>query len=236
MTLIALSGEAGAGKDTLADILVDRAGARKIKAKTIRFAQPIKEACYALGIDPDSREQKEVVQEYHLTYERLSEVVGAKFKYLTGPQRGEVASALYMKLVKGPRGTHGGFSFSPRQFQQWLGMGVRDVQIDYFIKHLLAESTALPDTLVVVPDCRFPNEVGIAHTSVYITRPDNPCRIESTDASESHLEVLAGMAEFIVRNYDDPCGEPWEDILEGQADFLLSQLADRGYLDECSDD
>lgn len=232
MTVIALSGEVGAGKDTCADIIVDRLGARGLRGEIIRFAQPIKNTCYDLGIDPDTREQKELVQAYDIHCSGLIRAVCTQFPYLTGDQQEEVVKDLWIKLINCPRSPIGEKMFSPRQFQQWLGEAVRTVKQDYYVQHLLAECAKRPTTCVIVPDCRYPNEVGTAHTSVYITRPDNPLRISTTDSSEAHQEQLRDMAEFLVTNYEAPCHEDWQDCLEGQIDFLISELIGRGYLDD----
>lgn len=235
MTIVALCGEVGAGKDTVADLLLDQLGALGVKAASYRIAQPIKDSCVLLGIDPDNRKTKEVEQTFCIDCGDLTNVIYSEFPYLTKPQQYEVVCSVWAKLVNCPRNRDmlGGFIFSPRQFQQWLGQAVRDVCCDYYVQAALAFATKHPDTLVVIPDCRFMNEVGIAHTSVYITRPDNPYRINTTDVSEAAQEKLKAYAEFQLVNAH-PCGESWEDSLSYAVEALIAQLTLRGYLDDVS--
>lgn len=233
MTMIALSGEVGAGKDTVADIMVDALGSRGVQAEIRRFAQPIKDTCYDLGIDPDTRSQKESVQPYLIHCSDLIRVIGKNFPYLDGQQRDEVISEVWIKLINCPRNEVGLKMFSPRQFQQWLGEAVRTQRQDYYMQTMLAECSKRPDVLFVIPDCRYLNEVGIAHTSMYIERPNNPCRIDTTDSSESYQAQLKEQAEFVLLN-EHACGEDWKESLEYQVNYLIDQLTARGYLDDVS--
>lgn len=235
MTMIALSGEVGAGKDTVADLMVDALGSRGVQAEIRRFAQPIKDTCYDLGIDPDTREQKEVSQVYVIPARELEQAVRRNFPYLSEKEQFQVIHDVWTKLICGPRykNSDAGFLFSPRQFQQWLGEAVRNQRQDYYMQTMLAECAKRPDVLFVIPDCRYLNEVGIAHTSLYIERPNNPCRISTTDSSESYQAQLKEQAEFVLLN-EHACGEDWKESLEYQVNYLIDQLTARGYLDDVS--
>ncbi len=222
MTLIALSGEIGAGKDTFGDILADRFGFAGYDVELVKFAQPLKEVMALLEI-PDSRELKEVVQPYHMHRDALRWAVEAVFQYMPLEDCQKLCDGLWTKIVQCS------FKFSSRQFQQWLGMDAREIRHDYFIHHLRQHTGCKPGTVFIVTDGRFINEREVADTGIHIVRRDNPLRVEYNDASEKSLDLLADAAEFVVYNEER---EDWQEFLQDQADVIIDFMEHRGYCDD----
>ena len=222
MTLIALSGEIGAGKDTFGDILADRFGFAGYDVELVKFAQPLKEVIARLGI-PDGRELKEVVQKYQIDAQALYNAIECVFQFMSMKDRQVLAFEMHAKLVRC------NWEFSPRQFQQWLGMGAREIRADYFIHHLRQYTGCKPGTVFIVTDGRFMNEREVADTGIHIVRRDNPLRVESNDASEKSLDLLADAAEFVVYNEER---EDWQEFLQDQADVIIDFMEHRGYCDD----
>lgn len=236
MTIIALSGEIGAGKDTFGDILADRFGFHGYTAHVVKFAQPLKQVIERLGI-PDSRELKEKVLPYFIEEQTLYDAIECVFQYMSMQERQALAKSIWSKLVAchwetiwsaattGRRCVH----ISPRQFQQWLGMGAREIRQDYFIHHLRQHMDAAPGEVFIVTDGRFLNERELADTGIHIKRPANPCAVSTNDASEKQLAELERLAEFLVHNEER---EDWQDCLEHQADTIINLIEYRGYADD----
>ncbi len=223
MTTITLSGEIGAGKDTFADILAEVMGEAGLTVEVVKFAQPLKDTIALLGI-PDSRELKEVVAEYRLEQQTLYDAIGSVFQYMGLHDRERLAYKMWSKMVACK------FMFSSRQFQQWLGMGARELRADYFIHHLKMHTQSGQGVVFLVSDSRFANERAVADTGIFIERPDNPLRVVTNDASEAGIDDARRDAEYLAHNDGD--SETWRDRLEGQARWIVESLFFRGYCDD----
>ena len=140
MKLIALCGAAGAGKDTVADMLP----ARKLAFADTLYA----EVAAAWGVEQHvlrCRDTKEVRTE-NLCLSYCYEVAFVRFvieRYLTG-----TSSA----FLDWPR--------SPRQILQWWGDYRRAQMPDYFVCRA-AEEIGRLQTSTVITDVRFPNEAAM---------------------------------------------------------------------------
>lgn len=146
--IIGLTGPAGSGKDTIADLLAVHAGFTKMAfADTLRT-----EVMLAFAIDPSfltQRETKEIPMRCLALCRCLDE--------------GFVARMIVMHTLKGlpldldaPR--------SPRQIMQWWGTDYRRHQSnDYWVNALLKRANYLLGqrlaSRIVVTDCRFADEV-----------------------------------------------------------------------------
>lgn len=227
MTIIVLSGAVGAGKDTLAALLLDKFEAAGVKSRIRRFAEPIKEACSMLGVDPDNRDTKELMQIYYVNSDRVNMVISEVFDDLDPNVQFEVACDIWQKLVACKRDPGGrGFYFSPRQLQQWIGQGVRDFVPDYYKRRALTDAGEFGG-ITITPDCRFLNERDIASYHIHIERPSNPLAITTTDISEQHQDKLKAKSDWLVFN---PAGGDWLSNLDDvAADIVRHIYVKEGY-------
>jgi hypothetical protein len=146
--IIGLTGPAGSGKDTVADLLAVHAGFTKMAfAETLRT-----EVMLAFAIDPSFLTQRET-KETPMRCLALSRCLDEGF----------IARMIIMHTLKGepldldaPR--------SPRQIMQWWGTDYRRHQsADYWVNALLKRANYLLGqrlaSRIVVTDCRFSDEV-----------------------------------------------------------------------------
>lgn len=146
MKLVALCGAAGAGKDTVADML---------PARKLAFADTLyREVSEAFGVSVDDlkcRATKETEQE-SITFERCSD-----YDFRVWFFHRPTAPASREPWDTTPR--------SPRQILQWWGDYRRAQDPDYFVNALWAEifrdpaAHGFPD--IVITDVRFPNEAAM---------------------------------------------------------------------------
>jgi adenylate kinase family enzyme len=149
-TIIGLSGPAGSGKDTVADLLVTHCGFTKLA-----FADPLKnEVADAFCIEPlylTRRETKEHAMSCLALRRCLHDGFTARM-IVAHNQRGQT---LDLDAAR-----------SPRQIMQWWGTDYRRHQApDYWVSqtssriaYLLRERIA---SRIVVTDCRFDNEADL---------------------------------------------------------------------------
>ena len=149
ITLVALTGLAGSGKDTVADVLVDHHGFAKLA-----FADALRtEVAAAFNIDPEHLTRRETKEHpiSALALERcldpvFVECMGAVFK-----------TARLSPPWSVPR--------SPRQILQWWGTEYRRAQDpDYWINKAYQAIAILVECgrdRFVLSDCRFENEAAL---------------------------------------------------------------------------
>jgi hypothetical protein len=152
--IIGLTGFAGAGKDTVADLLVTHAGFRKLA-----FADALKaELCEAFHVEPITFNRQEMKSHpmEALALSRCMEpgYVGAALTHLAAANP---AIAVNEELVK-PR--------TPRQTMQLWGTQYRRAQDENYWADQVRRSIAyfmdqMHERNFVVTDCRFANEVDI---------------------------------------------------------------------------
>lgn len=144
MTLVALTGLAGCGKDTVADALVAHHGFVKLA-----FADALRtEVAAAFNIDPAYLVQRET-KEHSLSTLALRRCLDSEFV-------SAMVNHLSMGELDAPR--------SPRQILQWWGTEYRRAQDpDYWVNKAHDEIAALHmcgRERFVISDCRFQNEAA----------------------------------------------------------------------------
>ncbi len=148
--LIALTGLAGSGKDTVADLLVTHAGFYKLA-----FADALRnEVCNAFGIEPLHLSHRDT-KEHPMTTLALSKCLDTAFadRMIVGHQQsGNPINP------NAPR--------SPRQIMQWWGTDYRRQQDpNYWTQQLASRinyrARAGLDHRFVITDCRFENEAQL---------------------------------------------------------------------------
>lgn len=148
--ILGLTGPAGSGKDTVADLLVVHAGFVKLA-----FADPLRsEITNAYTLDPQHLTQRET-KEHPLSALALSRCLSDGF----------VARMIIMHTLGGQR-LDLDAPRSPRQIMQWWGTEYRRHQHSrYWIAHMQARINAHPGRDIVITDCRFEDEVDLVRHS-----------------------------------------------------------------------
>lgn len=152
--IIGLSGPAGSGKDTVADLLVAHCGFAKMA-----FADPLKnEVAAAFAIDLDYLTRRET-KEHTMSCLALSRCLSEGF-----------VARLIIAHTLGNQPLDLDAPRSPRQIMQWWGTEYRRHQeADYWVRQMRARvSHTLRLRLghrIVVTDCRFPDEVEMVRSS-----------------------------------------------------------------------
>lgn len=202
--IIRLIGLAGAGKDTLAQMLLD-AG---VPAVIDRHAAPLKTAARKVfGLRFDDRDVKEVA--VTVSYAAAYDAACAAVQDLTGYRLFDYIfrHVFADRLTRDGRG----LVVSPREYQQLLGTEiVRAIEPDAFVARLErdAEARYLAHGLeTIVPDCRFPNEVGrltvliVPHPSqIPATRPEHVSEHMAYDAT---VDAMRGGKPFTHTVFND---------------------------------
>ena len=153
--IIALTGPAGSGKDTIADLLAVHAGFTKMAfADTLRT-----EIMLAFNIDPSFLTQRET-KETPLRCLALNRCMDEGF----------VARMIVMHTLSGER-LDLDAPRSPRQTMQWWGTDYRrHQQADYWVSAFLKRAHYLIGqrlaSRIVVTDCRFADEVDAVRRSL----------------------------------------------------------------------
>lgn len=153
--IIALTGYAGTGKDTVADLLVTHCGFRKLA-----FADALRaEVAEAFGLDM-----------VELTHRSTKDAAMGALSLRKGPPGlvGALACAGAFKVTAVVRGSFGvsddflDAPRSPRQIMQWWGTEYRRVQAPNYWTRLVGERIAFGirnhERRFVITDCRFSNE------------------------------------------------------------------------------
>jgi hypothetical protein len=145
ITLVALTGLSGSGKDTVADVLVDHHGFAKLA-----FADALRtEVATAFNIDPAYLVQRET-KEHPLTTLALRRCMDSEFVRV-------MVNHLSMGELDAPR--------SPRQILQWWGTEYRRAQDpDYWVNKAHRAMAILVECgrdRFVISDCRFENEAAL---------------------------------------------------------------------------
>ena len=183
---IGIIGLAGAGKDTLANIV--RSEFPELGLYRERFASPLKKAArFVFGPDFDERDYKEV--ERFIDSGLEDRIIDACIKLghdlrLTDDELNVFQDAVF------EQGWVAGASLSPRKFQQLLGTEcVRRARKTAFVDRVAAAAGA-----IIVPDCRFENETRVFNQLLLIIRPgvkavaDHPSEALATTLTSYVLE------------------------------------------------
>ena len=201
--IIGLSGPAGSGKDTVADLLVEHAGFKKLSfADTLRA-----ELSDAFAIDLEFLTRRET-KEHPISCLALSRCLDDAFVGFMMRLYERTGQRLDLDAPNSPR----------HAMQQW-GDYRRTQDPEYFVaktralvSYLLRERLA---SRVVVTDCRFANEVEMARRS-FGGQLWQICRDGVAAAPGSHVSETTG-AEFradVVLNNSHTVGHLQERVLE----------------------
>lgn len=199
--IIALTGYAGTGKDTVADLLVTHCGFRKLA-----FADALRaEVSEAFGIDVADlthRRTKEVpIGSLRLRYAPPA-LLGALM--LAGVCQDQHAYGLYSKqFLDAPR--------SPRQILQWWGTEYRRAQEPGYWTRIVTERIAFAirnyERRFVITDCRFVNEAeSVRNMGGQIWQVKRPGIDGASTAEGAHASATDGSQfapEVVINNSHD---------------------------------
>lgn len=197
-TLIALTGLAGSGKDTVADLLVEQRGFSKLA-----FADALRrEIAAAFVIDTPHLTHRET-KEHPISALALDRCLDVEFVlHVSKCYPEQFSFANLDQAMAAPR--------SARQILQWWGTEYRRTQDpDYWTKQLLREIKSrmlCGNTRFVIPDCRFQNEADLVRSltgSIWqISRPElvkPPCaHVSETYGNQFLPDVLLSNARDIA--------------------------------------
>ena len=179
ITLVALTGLAGSGKDTVADTLVQHHGFVKLA-----FADSLRaEVAVAFDIAPAYLTVRET-KEHPISALAVDKCIDPAF--VSCVEHLLARAGLSPQLLAAPR--------SPRQILQWWGTEYRRVQHpDYWVKKVhnkITTPTSCGRDRFVISDCRFENEAALVRHfggSIWqVVRPG------ITPAQGSHISETEG--------------------------------------------
>ena len=147
--LIGLTGPAGSGKDTVANLLQTHCGFHQLA-----FADPLRnEVCSAFGIEPDHLTQRET-KEHAMSCLALHKCAERAFVDRMVVEHQAPGGLVSPHFLTAPR--------SPRQIMQWWGTDYRRTQRpDYWTAKTAAHINQLAVNRIVVTDVRFSNEADV---------------------------------------------------------------------------
>jgi hypothetical protein len=176
--VIGIMGLAGAGKDTVAQMLqrgLVGAGAQHVSIGG--FADYLREISKLMGLDPHKRETKETpfIIGRDDFENRLFDAIELKLCRLL-PMNDRAALYAYTfddceKFRYDKAALYEYYSISPRQFMQTLGEAGRKVRADFWIDLAQRKWKSLPG-VVLVTDCRYANEAAVADQVLLVVRND----------------------------------------------------------------
>lgn len=189
MTIIALSGKAGSGKDTFGDILV-----KKYEFKKIALADPLRELCAKIFymdpkdfIDRDKKDarMKRICVDFH-DIDKIRKIVEDEWHFEITPEAREAMEEY-----------HGFELDSPRDVLRFVGTKLlREHVSDSIWIELAVTKMKTLGGKIVITDCRFENEREffrqIGAVSVLIRRDDNgnPVEHEFNLGLEDEYDVI----------------------------------------------
>lgn len=188
MKIIGLTGKARSGKDTAATAILEWCGNNGLLAERLAFADPLKvSAARALGLS--------------LSAEACVEFCNS------------LKTSGSITITRDLDDLQAEYSISGREFLQWYGTeSHRDVfGSDFWVEvteKKLAERAGTELDVVVLTDCRFPNEAAMVHKhdgEVWeIDRPDNPDALAGgLEAHSSEVGLDDDDVELVIANVGD---------------------------------
>lgn len=225
LQIIALTGSAGTGKDTAADILVTHCGFTKLA-----FANALRAEVQAAFNVPAELLTRRDLKEMHTAALALVECIDMGFigalARVAGVKHGKFVGPLWFTESR-----------TPRQILQWWGTEYRRAQrVNYWLDLLrerIHQLHALDGrTRFVIPDCRFENEAALVRAMGgvvwQITRdgiePVEGQHASATDGSRLNPSVVIDNSDTLHSLREAVLGE-WL-ALETQTDVISLDLAD----------
>lgn len=197
---IGIIGCAGAGKDTVADIICKL----NPKFSVARFAEPLKYAARrAFGDRYDDRDVKEV--RIPVTEDLADALLLAAYdmcnrKLQFSDEELDKAGELYAEIER----FYVGSEISPREYQQILGTEVvRKVRDTAFV-----DAVACRGGDTVVPDVRFSNEANVFDLLLYVYRPDSP-RVANHVSEQLARNIAEEIEEFSAQTFGTLAQQVW---------------------------
>ena len=190
---IGIIGLAGAGKDTLADII--RSEFPELGLHRERFASPLKKAArFVFGPDFDERDYKEV--ERFISPSLEDRIITACIQLGHDLRLADDELEVFQGAVFEQFWVVGA-SLSPRKFQQRLGTEcVRRARETAFVDRIAGAPGA-----IIVPDCRFGNETLVFNHLLLVVRPG------VDPVSEHPSEALAKtLTQFVLERNAETFG------------------------------
>lgn len=177
--VIGIMGLAGAGKDTVAQMLQRGLVGAGLNVTIGGFADYLRNTSKAVGLDPYNRDIKEVehiIGEADLQDRCWDALETALCRLLPAEDHAALWAYFFDELderfLRDKWATGGGhYSISPRQFMQTLGTAGRKVRLDFWID-LAQRKWKEQQGIVLVTDCRFENEAAVADKVLLIVRSD----------------------------------------------------------------
>jgi hypothetical protein len=175
--VVGIIGLAGAGKDTVAQMLqrgLVGAGAKHVVIGG--FADYLRRVSKDVGLDPFNRDRKElphVIGAGDFTDRCWEALEMALCRLVAAHDRAALWAYLFdeldEKFLKDGTATYPYYEISPRQFMQTLGTAGRKVRDSFWIDLAQRKWQSLPG-VVLVTDCRFDNEAAIADQVLIVVR------------------------------------------------------------------
>ena len=192
---IGITGLAGAGKDTAAEILSELSG-----IKVARYAAPLKQAAlFVFGSTFDNRDTKEVrVPFYGTALEDRAIEAAIELQHIlfhTERERDEFAER-FMQIV------HPQEEISPREFQQLVGTEcARAVSSTVFQEYLTRTHSH-----AIIPDVRFEEEADVLDWLIVIDRDVPKLNHPSEDFAWNIINHYLNVFQPYQHSYYDHCG------------------------------
>ena len=208
-TRLGLAGAAGSGKDTFGEYLRIALETEGKHVWVTSFADPIRNICQDVGLDPYTRATKEAVVKKRYSF-FAGKLIDSINKHLGDYQCEEDLANLFSYFITAL--TDGGYlstsladflEISPRRFCQLLGTeGGRAVRTSLWNDVLVARCKRRDYQqkldFVIVTDVRFPDEALPIDDIITIKR--DGVEAVSNHASESHYDFLEQESAWIVWN------------------------------------
>lgn len=195
--ILGFTGYAGAGKDTLAEMVADELKKSGFEIEFLSFADPIRSIADDLGFTPYARETKEIYSEVMFPdfEQALMEAIERNLSGLVSDDDLAMLFAYTLDELREQGNLCGDtLTISPRRLCQIIGTeGGRAVRDSFWEEVLSAQTEVDADEIVpvvfLVTDVRYPNEAEIPNRLVYVGRDD--VAPVADHESEQHIKSIA---------------------------------------------
>lgn len=195
--ILGFTGYAGAGKDTLAEMVAGELKKSGYEVEVLSFADPIHAISAHLGFSPFVRETKEIYSEVMFPdfEQALMEAIEYNLSGLVYDDDLAMMFAYTLEELREQGNLCGDtLTISPRRLLQIIGTeGGRAVRDSFWEEVLLSQTEVDADEIIpsafLVTDVRFPNEAEIPNRLVYVGRDDVAPLAEHE--SERHIKSIA---------------------------------------------